>query len=136
MYVKRQKLWRFSTNERSFYRNRCVIYHFNLALYDIRKRYKNIANEENLGKRQSVIKMSILIVKFLGMKHCFKKMNVDKAKFLFNGKNLPILHIFITERRKTFIISNESGVFELKHKHNNNKTYILFEIIFCIHYII
>ena len=85
-----------------FYRNRCVTCHLKLALYDIRKRYKKVVNEENLDKRQSIIKISTLIVKFFGMKHCSEKINVDKAKFLFNGKKLQIFHIFITERRRNF----------------------------------
>ena len=36
----------------TFYRNRYVICHFKLTLYDIRKRYEKIVNEENLDKRQ------------------------------------------------------------------------------------
>ena len=85
-----------------FNRNRCVICHFKLALYDIRKLYEKIVNDENLDKCQSITETSTLIVKFFSMKHCFDKINVDKVKFLFNGKKLQILHIFISERRKNF----------------------------------
>ena len=36
----------------TFYRNRYVICHFNLTLYDIPKRYEKTVNEENLDKRR------------------------------------------------------------------------------------
>ena len=40
-----------------FYRNRCVICHFKLALYHIHERYEKIINEENLDKYQSILKI-------------------------------------------------------------------------------
>ena len=77
-----------------FYRNKCVICHFKLALYDIRKRREKIVNEENLDKRQSILKISTLIVKFFNMKHCFEIIDVDKEKFLFNGNTADLANFY------------------------------------------
>ena len=84
---------------------------------------KKIASKENLDKHQSITKISTLIVKFFSMKHCFQKVNVDKAKFLFNGKSCRSCTFLFLKEGKTLISSNESGIYELKHKHNNNKMY-------------
>ena len=50
------------------------------------------------------------------MKHCFEKIDVDQVKFLFNGKNCRSGTFLFLEERKVFIISNKSGVYELKTK--------------------
>ena len=119
-----------------FYRNRCVICHFKFALNNICKRYKKIASKENLDKHQSITKISTLIVKFFSMKHCFQKVNADKAKFLFNGKSCRSCTFLFLKEGKTFISSNESGIYELKHKHNNNKMYTVRNYIsYSLHHI-
>ena len=65
-----------------FYRNRCVTYHFRMVLYNIRKQYQQLVNEENMNNHHSNGKLSTLIVKFFYMKHYLKKIDGDKAKAL------------------------------------------------------
>ena len=94
-----------------FHRNRCAICHFKFALYDICKEYEKIGNEENLDKRQLILKISTLIVKFFHIQHCFENIGVDNAKFLFNRKNCRSFAFLFLKEAKTFIISNKLGIY-------------------------
>ena len=93
-----------------FHRNRCVICHFKFALCDICKEYEKIGNEENLDKRQLILTISTLIVKFFHIQHCFENIGVDNAKFLFNRKNCRSCAFLFLKEAKTFIISNKLGI--------------------------
>ena len=51
-------------------------------------------------------------------------------------KNCRSFTFLLLKEGKTFIISNESGIYELKHKHNNNKMYFVGNyILYLLYYI-
>ena len=92
-----------------------------MVLYDVRKQYKQLVNEENMNNHHSIVKLLTLIVEIFDMKRCFEKIDVDKAKALLNEKKNSRSGAFLfLEEGKVFIIG-KSGTYELGQPecHNN-----------------
>ena len=74
-----------------------------MVLYDVRKQYKQLVNEENMNNHHSIVKLLTLIVEIFDMKRCFEKIDVDKAKALLNEKKTADLGRFYFWRREKFL---------------------------------
>ena len=69
------------------------------------------------------------------MKHCFKKIDVDQVKFLFNEKNCRS-GTFLFWKKEKFLLLVINWEYTNLNKNTATTNCILFEIIFHIHYII
>ena len=69
------------------------------------------------------------------MKHCFEIIDVDKEKFLFNGKTADLANFYYWKKEKLLLLVMNQKFTNLSTKPITAQS-ILFVVIFCIYYII